>query len=255
MAQGDVTATISKPSGKALYFDGTDDRVTISNPETLDSQSAISISFWIKSITDATARAIICRDGWDNKIRKESNNNLMWFIVFDDATNSGEWEPYVLTTSWTHITLTWSSSNGQMIMYVNGSLHAKTNKGAGKLLAPITASMVVGNDATEWFKGTLADVRLYNREITSDEVTKIYRGKNATSIGLIGYWSFNNTADPGHDDSGNGNDGTISGAVSTGGHDTIEDDIKTARATAGDKWNFIPLANGQQVMMVRIEEA
>jgi len=37
------------------------------------------------------------------------------------------------------------------------------------------------------------------------------------SDGLVGYWSFDNASDPGHDDSGNGNHGTVYGAVSTVG--------------------------------------
>ena len=37
------------------------------------------------------------------------------------------------------------------------------------------------------------------------------------SDGLVGYWSFDNASDLGHDDSGNGNHGTVYGAVSTTG--------------------------------------
>jgi hypothetical protein len=34
---------------------------------------------------------------------------------------------------------------------------------------------------------------------------------------LVGYWSFDNAADPGHDDSGNGNNGTVHGAIPASG--------------------------------------
>lgn len=37
------------------------------------------------------------------------------------------------------------------------------------------------------------------------------------AAGLIAYWSFDDSGDPGHDDSGNDHDGTVNGAVSTDG--------------------------------------
>ncbi len=38
------------------------------------------------------------------------------------------------------------------------------------------------------------------------------------SDGLVAYWSFDNAGDPGHDDSGNGNNGTVHEAVPTSGN-------------------------------------
>lgn len=42
-------------------------------------------------------------------------------------------------------------------------------------------------------------------------------GHAGLSEGLVGYWGFDNTGDPGHDDSGNGNNGIIVGPTSTTG--------------------------------------
>ena len=35
--------------------------------------------------------------------------------------------------------------------------------------------------------------------------------------GLVSYWSFDDSSNPGHDDSGNGSDGTVHGATWTAG--------------------------------------
>jgi hypothetical protein len=60
-------------------------------------------------------------------------------------------------------------------------------------------------------------------------------GLGSLSDGLVGYWSFNNPTDPGHDDSGNGNNGAVVGAISTLGivgsalrFDGINDYIRVA---------------------------
>jgi hypothetical protein len=53
--------------------------------------------------------------------------------------------------------------------------------------------------------------------------------------GLIAYWSFDNPSDPGHDDSGNGEDGTVYGATSTSGK------VSNALSFDGvDDWVDIP---------------
>lgn len=42
-------------------------------------------------------------------------------------------------------------------------------------------------------------------------------------------------------------------------HPAVTGDIDTAvtalRVSANDHWNFVPLANGQQIMVIHIEEA
>ena len=42
-------------------------------------------------------------------------------------------------------------------------------------------------------------------------------GRATLTEGLVGYWSFDDSANPGRDDSGNGNDGTVYGATWTTG--------------------------------------
>jgi hypothetical protein len=67
-------------------------------------------------------------------------------------------------------------------------------------------------------------------------------GHAGLSEGLVGYWSFDNTGDLGHDDSGNGNDGIIVGPTSTIGQvgtalsfDGIDDIIEIAERPC---WDF-----------------
>jgi hypothetical protein len=59
------------------------------------------------------------------------------------------------------------------------------------------------------------------------------------STGLVGYWSFDNPIDPGHDDSGNGHNGYVSGAIPTLGRvgnalsfDGIDDYVQAASDAA-----------------------
>ncbi len=68
------------------------------------------------------------------------------------------------------------------------------------------------------FKGTMDDVRIYNKALDVDEVLDIYDdgdlGGSVASGNLVGWWKFDEgSGDTAKDSSGNGNNGVISGAT------------------------------------------
>jgi len=78
------------------------------------------------------------------------------------------------------------------------------------------------DDAWSHFNGTIDDIGIWNRALTANEVQSLYDTNLNTSTcnplpnnlqnGLVGYWPFCGNA---NDESGNGNDGTVNGAVLT----------------------------------------
>jgi hypothetical protein len=78
---------------------------------------------------------------------------------------------------------------------------------------PIGTMNEFGNSKYSW-NGLIDDVRIYNRALSAEEVSKLYRGEWVSDTGLVGHWEM----DEGHggqvrDKSGNGNHGTIYGAT------------------------------------------
>jgi serine/threonine-protein kinase len=72
--------------------------------------------------------------------------------------------------------------------------------------------MIAGN-----FRGSIDDVRIYNRALSTDEITALYdleKPKTDLKKGLVAYYPFNGNAD---DESGNGNDGDVKGATFSNG--------------------------------------
>ena len=257
MAQGDVTATISRPTGKALLFDGINDNVDCGTSDSLNMASELSILGWFRTIDNIDERHLIRKDTQYAWMQKNTNKMQIYL-------NDGGWKgPFdsVLTyaiNTWTHwalIVKRHSTTQVEITLYKNGVADPLGVQTCGNLAVSANHLFLGSNAAANYFNGKMDDIKIYNRALSADDVLSDYNKKSISPYGMVAYYSFNNTADTGHDDSGTGNNGTPAGAISTGGHDTTEDDIKTARVTAGDKWNFIPLANGQQVMMVHIEEA
>ncbi|WP_396195611.1 LamG-like jellyroll fold domain-containing protein [Flavobacterium sp.] len=110
-------------------------------------------------------------------------------------------------------------------VYLNGVMVATENGNC----PPISSSIMLkaGNHScsvpNDDYNGKLDDIGLWNRALTSQEVSNMYNQVapysdtcNAVSgsltQGLVGYWPFCGNA---NDDSGNGNNGTVNGATLT----------------------------------------
>lgn len=81
----------------------------------------------------------------------------------------------VSTGTWYLITGVWDSSANNLYLYVNGALQATTNTGAN---IPGTGSgwpLVIGSAlGSAYMAGSLDDVRVYSRALSSDDVRKLY---------------------------------------------------------------------------------
>ena len=70
-----------------------------------------------------------------------------------------------------------------------------------------------GRSGSEFFSGKLDDIRIYNRALSTAEVTSLYdTEKPSLTDGLVAYYPFNGNA---NDESGNANNGVVNGATST----------------------------------------
>jgi hypothetical protein len=116
---------------------------------------------------------------------------------------------YILTGVWYHVACTYDQAT--LKLYIDGELVAENTAPSG----PIDASdpiLAVGtwSTPTDYFKGVIDEVRIWDRALTADEVK--------THQCLVGEWDFNedSTTDA-YDSSGFENHGTIYGATQDSG--------------------------------------
>ncbi len=154
-----------------------------------------------------------------------------WRGVFD-ITGSGENDvtgPSVTLNAWAHLVLTWNKSGSTWTVgfYVNGvSYGTNTQTGtASSTIGPFYFG-TAGQSANNNYTGSIEDVRVYNRALTSAEVSNLYHSYNAQvelggsgasgsvslGKGLVGYWPFGGNA---NDSTPYGNNGTVNGATLT----------------------------------------
>lgn len=125
------------------------------------------------------------------------------------ANAGGKWQPvsaeYPVSKLdvWHHVAWTYNTVSGGQL-YVNGEPYG-SSIGSG-LLRTNSAHLQMGTAATgPTFDGSLDEVRIYNRILSASEIRQDY-----LNLKLGGAWHFErNTLD----DSGNGNDGKVTGHV------------------------------------------
>jgi hypothetical protein len=172
------TPTIGK-IGQALYFDGVDDRVSITDSSSLKPTSALTVSAWVKLARASASKAVIFDHfsgspyyGYGLQLRDGGH------FAFKVAYNVNGLTPVSNNTlpigQWVHLLGTWDGSD--YTMYFNGALD-KTGAMAGPLSYTESVNPTIGRraiSATQLFNGSIDDVRVYNRALSATEAQELY---------------------------------------------------------------------------------
>ncbi len=165
---------VAGQSGMALVFDGNDDYV-IKNPFNIP-QTEVTIAFWMRT-SDTTksgtpfSYAVI---GSDNELLIYNYRNFDIFIK-GASVNTGI---AANDDSWHHIAVTWRSSDGEVIMYIDGSPSYSGTLRQGAAIAQ-GGSLVIGQeqdsvgggfDNSQAFAGTIDEVQIWDRVLTQSEI-------------------------------------------------------------------------------------
>ena len=151
--------------GGGLWFDGRNDWVTVAGDRSLDLSGGMTLAAWVRPL--ARGRTVVV---------KESVNRLSYGLY---ARPSG----HVFTTAehalrgralkrkrWSHLAMTWDGLI--MRVYVNGAEASRaTLIGTAKTAA---GPLRIGGNAIwpEFFKGTIDEVRIYDRALTAAEIVR-----------------------------------------------------------------------------------
>jgi Concanavalin A-like lectin/glucanases superfamily len=171
----DAADRYGKPA-KCYSFNGASNYITVKGNATLNIQRSISITAWINADADhQSLGGIIDRGpglgdhgGYYVRFRD-------WKIDFAISMPYTEFMGGDLKPSTWHFFAATYDDNTVKI-YLDGSLVYNKTIGSGNLdLWNNEAGLTIGIEAGHPFKGKIDDVRLYNRELSSDEVAYIFK--------------------------------------------------------------------------------
>ncbi|MFH0845891.1 MAG: LamG domain-containing protein [Patescibacteria group bacterium] len=165
-------------SGGAMSFYG-NDYIQIADSNVLDNTSELTISLWIYLASAPAGYATHPIRKWGGTTDANyvmyifgSNRTLQFY-----ANRGGVWggisSGYVLPlNAWHHITLVYTSTIGGQL-YVDGVPYG--GLGTSGVLATNSSPFYIGEAD---FDGKIDDVRIYNRALSSTEITQLYETSN-----------------------------------------------------------------------------
>ncbi len=181
---GTISGAVWTSSGKfggALVFDGVNDSVTVADSNSLDLTGGLTLEAWVKQDSGGS--------GWHTAILKERPGGLAYALYSKTSASGPSGHIQVGSTQararygtqlvngvWNHVAATYDGA--AVRVYVNGA-QVVTQSQTGLVSVSAGLLRIGGNSIwSEWFKGTLDEVRIYNRalgvsEIQSDMATPI----------------------------------------------------------------------------------
>ena len=255
-----ATTTVAGKIGQALSFDGVDDFVSTTDIDL----SAISMSAWIKLSASVAQSRIV--SNWTSP--------YSYLLSFNDtgtqvqlATRSGGSTGLIHTSGncvvgvWCHIVAVYDNSTFKI--YRNAVDETVVDISLTGVLDNTNDDVVIGADSVNHsfpFPGSLDDVRIYNRALSSTEIRQLYNQGAGTKVassplatsgtglnrGLVGYWTFDgpkmtqNVADS----SGQGNHGALKGQAAT---TTVAGKIGQALSFDGVD-DYVSVTNGSSLI-------
>jgi len=194
--EADGTKHVAGKFGSALSFNGTTDKVTVPDADSLDLPGEWTITAWIKvNPTEVNWGHILGkRDpalAVVNYAFRVDNVGIGWDSYFaTDATWRGIWNQGIVKKGeWTYMTATYDGKD-VITIYENG-VEIGTGAGMGKPAPADTIDVIIGgwkNNTSELLDGTPDEVVLFGTMITTDDmITLMDKGVGrAFSIEKVG---------------------------------------------------------------------
>ena len=173
---------VNFPDPYALTFNGTSQYVSVARSSTLEPQN-LTVAFWIKAGSSQVNYAAA--------VGKYYNDSYAsWSFNYDTSVSNAKFYIYTTTTyyiakinpfdgNWHHIAATANGST--LTVYKDGVMVGSPIPYTGTILYNSTATGVVEignyyNSSLDYLNGSIDDVRIYNRALSSNEVYRIAQG-------------------------------------------------------------------------------
>ncbi len=189
-------AVLSAQTGKALDFDGSNDRVSASVPTALNDPQTqdFTIEMWVKPRNFTTQRLIFAQNSTTNLVSIMLNNQgKVYFYVVRPGANSGVASSVQLVgNTWSHVAVTWNAASSTSKIYING-VEALTTAG-GSSSTGTSGTMTIGSrtDGVQAFNGVIDELRIWNTVRTATQISSLQNSElSLPQTNLQTYYRFN----------------------------------------------------------------
>lgn len=224
---------------KAYSFNGSTDNIVITDNASLQSAS-FSVAFWMKADQSRVEGIIAKNTGaasgiarWRFFDRSATTPRVEFDAVGTDISpergNLNGAYSNITVGQWMHVAGTYNASTDTATLSINGVL-GQTATTVGDMGGATAKNITIAPNETARFAGSIDDFRIYNRALSSAEISSLYESYNPSvqisdlQKGLVGQWKLDGNA---NDSTSYGNDLTNTNAV------TFTTDRKAQSSKAG----------------------
>jgi glucose/arabinose dehydrogenase len=172
---GTISGATRTPTGKfgrALTFNGTSNYVSIPDSSSLRLTTGLTLEAWVNMTGGQSWRTVIFKEqtggmAYSLYARNDANRPIGQLSI-GNAERNAQGTAAVAMNAWVHLATTYDGVNQKL--YVNGTQVA-TRAQTGSIVQGTGPLKIGGNGIwSEWFKGTIDEVRVYSRALSATEV-------------------------------------------------------------------------------------
>ena len=198
---------LTHPAQGSAEFNGSSDIINI-EPAPIGAETAMTISGWVYT-SDALSgfKGIVSKgspNGYEDFVIFGGNNGKLGFFL---STNIGDSANLFSTSNingsvWKHFACQWDSSSNNMKIYIDGSLEStSTRTGDNVSNDDDLLSLGAYSDLSQFFDCNLANVAIWNRALSSDEINSVmWKGYQSLTdnekSGLKAWYSLDDITSP-----------------------------------------------------------
>jgi hypothetical protein len=167
----------------ALQFDGSNDIVNCGGAGDWNTPSALTLEGWVyipASNGSSYPRIVDKCDGSSNGFSlyiQGSSANIGTKTKVGSTVYDQTFTATALSVGWHHVVMTYDDADDYLRAYVDGSAYGNAIKTGGGTITTSSVALCIGNRASDsarpWY-GAIAAVRVYNRALSSSEVSQNY---------------------------------------------------------------------------------
>lgn len=191
------TSTLSNGlivSRQGLTFNGTSDTVNLGTVSGVDFTQSYTVAMWLKAsrLGDPASNCIAkpatlwTKTGggvWSPEVLLYGAGVPGRILFTHNATDSTAYNltstTNVITGTWYHVIARRDLPNNTLKLYINGAEQSSNSTTGKTLVNPNANNLVLGggsaNCSSSYLQGNLDDVRVYNRALTTTEITQLYQ--------------------------------------------------------------------------------
>ena len=173
-----------RDSSQVMNFDGVDDYATTGNIAT--ELNNITVSVWVNSrgLFGDSYQKLFLIDG-ANLLTLEATDRISFRLPSDGFLGTPEGAGVIGANEWKLITVTYDGVNRKI--YVDNTL---LKNGTGVASNFDLNNFRIAEAGASNFNGSLDDIRIYNRSLSQEEITKLYQGTYTNTSGLVAHYDF-----------------------------------------------------------------